>query len=114
MKLTLEPADIEAIAAAVAAKLQPAKPPGDLLALDQCGPPVRTLRAEIRTGKLAAKRIGRSYYIAREDLNRWLESRRFDPASRPKRKKTEPAKSAAERALERAQRAGALRVVATR
>ena len=113
MKLQLEPADIEAIASAVAAKLQPAKPSGDLLALDQCGPPVRTLRSEIRAGKLPAKQIGRSYYVERADLNRWLESRRFEPSMRPKRK-PEPPKSAAQRALDRAQRAGALRVVANR
>lgn len=110
MKLELEHADIEAIASAVVAKLQLVKPAGDLLALDQCGAPVRTLRSEIRAGRLAAKRIGRSYYVERADLNRWLEARRFDPAKRPQ-PKAERAKTAAERALERAQRAGTLRVV---
>lgn len=114
MKLQLEPADIEAIAAAVAAKLQPGKPSAALLPLDECGPPVRTLRAEIRAGKLAATRIGRSYYIERADLNRWLESRRYDPRQRSTRRNCESAKTAADRAIERAQRAGALRVVQSR
>lgn len=113
MKLHLEPADIDAIATAIVAKLQPPAPSGDLLALDQCGAPVRTLRSEIRAGRLAAKRIGRAYYVQRSDLNQWLEARRFEPPKRPQ-PKPERGTTAAERALERAQCAGTLRVMGDR
>jgi excisionase family DNA binding protein len=69
---------------------------------------VRTMRAAIRAGDLEAAKVGREYRITRAALDGWLDGRRVRPSPR-----TEPTRelTAAERAIERARRAGALRVV---
>lgn len=88
--------------------LDTARPPGETLALRECGPPVRTLRAAIASGELAAVKVGREYRVRRADLDGWLESRRVEPGERqPKARKL----SAAERAIARARRDGSIRLV---
>ncbi len=74
--------------------------------LKKAGVPVRTLRRAIAAGELAAERVGREYFVRREDLEAWFTSRRAKPAEKKPR---EP--SAAERAIERARREGSLRLV---
>src|SRR5690606_24261037 len=78
----------------------------ETLALRDCGPPVRTLRAAIKAGELSACRVGREYRVRRADLEAWLEARRVEP-----RAAVEPTESPADRALARAISAGGLRVV---
>lgn len=78
----------------------------DLLPLADCGVPVRTLRGAIRRGELRASKVGRSYFVQRDDLAAYVEARRVSPAPPQPRKLT-----AAQRAIQAAQRAGTLRVV---
>jgi excisionase family DNA binding protein len=108
VNIALDPADVQAIAQAVVALLKPAVAGNALLPLERCGPPVRTLRAAIKRGELAASKVGRGYLVSAAALAEWLEARRVTP-----RAETLPEKpqSAAERAIERARRAGSLRAV---
>lgn len=71
------------------------------------GQPVRVLRRAIRSGELQAVRVGREYRVTRGDLAEWLEARRVAPRPAAVRQPT----TAAERAIDRARRTGALRVV---
>jgi len=89
----------------------PATAAAETLRLRDAGPPVRTLRAAIARGELAAMRVGREYRVRRGDLEAWLESRRVAPGRRERQPKKQ---SAAERAVARARRAGSLRVVGGR
>jgi len=43
------------------------------IALRQTGLPVRTLRRAIRSGELAARKIGRSMFVRRDAVDRWVE-----------------------------------------
>jgi excisionase family DNA binding protein len=108
VKLELEPGDVQAIASAVVAMLRPAVAGSSLLPLERCGVPVRTLRAAIKRGELVASKAGRAYLVSSEALATWLELRRVTPReeARPEKPQT-----AAERAIERARRAGTLRAV---
>ncbi|MGC4088408.1 MAG: helix-turn-helix domain-containing protein [Polyangiaceae bacterium] len=78
----------------------------DLLKLRECGPSVRTLRAAIGAGELEAVLVGREYRVRRGALSAWLEAHRVKPRERAPREL-----SAAERAIERARRAGTLKAV---
>lgn len=108
MKLALEPGDVQAIASAVVAMLRPAVAGSSLLPLERCGVPVRTLRGAIRRGELVASKVGRGYVVASADLAAWLELRRVAP---PRKAEVAAPQTAAERAIERARRAGTLRAV---
>ncbi len=108
MKIALEAADVQAIAKAVAALLRPAVAGNDLLPLERCGPPIRTLRAAIARGELAAAKVGRGYLVSAQALAAWLELRRVAPRAETR---TEKPQTAAERAIARARRAGSLRAV---
>lgn len=83
--------------------------PSDWLPLRDAGVSVRTLRAAIAAGELPAVKVGRAYEVQRADLDAWRAARRVAPRER----KAAPAKqqTAAQRAIARAQAAGALRVV---
>lgn len=83
---------------------------GELVALANAGPPIRTLRLAVRRGELAAMRVGRSYMIRRADLAAWLQARAVKPRPAVRREPTTPA----ERAIERARRDGSLRLVGSR
>jgi excisionase family DNA binding protein len=76
---------------------------------DARGASVRQLRAAIASGELAAVRLGREYRVAQGDVDEWIASRPVAPNIRggasPK------VGTAAERAIDRARRAGSLRVV---
>lgn len=78
--------------------------------LSKCGESVRTLRAAIAAGELDATKCGRSYYVTRDALEAWRVSRRVQPRERAQREPSSPA----ERAIERARRSGALRLVGGR
>ena len=78
----------------------------DLVPLLKCGVPVRTARRAIKLGELPASLVGREYLLRRADLAKWLDGRRVQP-----RPAAEREQSPAERAIDRARRSGALRVV---
>ena len=99
----------ELITEAVAAALGPRAKTDELVPLAAAGVPVRTLRRAIGADELTATKIGREYRIRRADLDAWLEARRVAP-----RAKREPVQTEADRAIERARRAGALRSIPTR
>jgi excisionase family DNA binding protein len=83
-----------------------APPAPELLPLRATGQSVRTLRAAIAAGELAAVKVGRELQVRREDLDRWIASRAVAPRQAKPREL-----SPAERAIEDARRRGALRVV---
>lgn len=96
------------LARELARELDRPKPEPELIPLSQAGPPVRTLRAAIRSGALPAVKTGRCYMISRSDLQSWLAARTVKP--NPARKKPVPS-TAAERAIQRARDDGRLRVI---
>jgi len=81
----------------------------DWITLKEARVSVRTLRAAIRRGDLAASKIGRNYRIRRADLDAWIASREIDIPAEERSSSEE--QSPAERAIARASAAGKLRAV---
>lgn len=78
---------------------------GETLTLRETGVSVRTLRKEIREGRLRGLRVGRELRVRKSDFETWLVGREAKPAE------SNESRAAAERALERARASGALRRV---
>lgn len=84
----------------------------ELVRLAETGVSPRTLRRAIAAGELSAVKVGRDLCLRRKDLDAWVATKTVKPGERREPRKPDVAKTPAQRAIERARGAGALRVVA--
>lgn len=112
MKLELDADDLDALADSIAARLRlPPAGAEDVFTVEALagqGLPARTVRKAIKDGELPASLVGRNYVVMRADRDAWLAKRRVRPNAKPTNGKPQ---SAAERAIDRARRAGTLRAI---
>lgn len=81
------------------------------VALGETGLPRKTLLGAVRTGKLCAYRVGRELFFERGELKGWMRTQAVEPS----RLTTSPSvRDEAAAALERARKAGVLRIVESR
>ncbi len=97
---------------AVLAEHYPSAPAVEWVALSTVPLPMRALHRAVRSGALPAKRIGRSLFVARADLDAWVETEntRASATRVAAERKRQASRAPAGDELDRALRRGGLRL----